>query len=352
VYGKIFASLFEGSMYGAGCDVFAVWAYVIANADAKGFIEINPLKLANTLGADKQRVELALEYLCQPDPSSRNPDDEGRRLVREGAFMYRVVSHHHYRDMRNMDAKREYDRSYRRERRANPLDSQVVATTKTTNAKSSQSSGDSPQVEAEAEAKAEVKAEIQKPLAPSAPKSRSKPAPGFVEPDQIAGTLPLIDGTDYEISKQQVADWREAYPAIDVRQQLLAMKEWLKANPANRKTRQGANKFVVGWLKREQDKAPRRETTSDNRHSATHERVMRNKAALAAAAAKRLGLQPTGGAAFPDAGPLPFARLDGCDGGLSVGLRAPSAAVLPFGSERDARRVAHQAGGELLPPTG
>ena len=35
------------------------------------------------------------------------------------------------------------------------------------------------------------------------------------------------------------------------------MKCWLKANPKNRKTRKGIERFIVAWLNRSQDKAPR-----------------------------------------------------------------------------------------------
>ena len=50
MYGKIFASTFTGSMFGAGSDVFAVWGYVIANAQDSR-IELNPRMLASTLGS-------------------------------------------------------------------------------------------------------------------------------------------------------------------------------------------------------------------------------------------------------------------------------------------------------------
>ena len=35
------------------------------------------------------------------------------------------------------------------------------------------------------------------------------------------------------------------------------MKCWLNANPKNRKTRKGIERFIVSWLNRSQDKAPR-----------------------------------------------------------------------------------------------
>lgn len=87
--------------------------------------------------------------------------------------------------------------------------------------------------------------------------SAKKPAlqaPKLLLPDQVAGTLPLVDGTDYQVSKAQVFEWGEAFPAVDVTQQLRVMKEWVKANPNKRKTRKGVAKFIVSWLTKEQDK--------------------------------------------------------------------------------------------------
>jgi hypothetical protein len=78
---------------------------------------------------------------------------------------------------------------------------------------------------------------------------------GRVPPDELAGTLPLIDGTDFELSKAQLQEWGKAYPALDIKQQLLAYKAWLNANPEKRKTRKGQLKSVVYWLSGKQDKA-------------------------------------------------------------------------------------------------
>ena len=118
MYGKIFASTFTGSMFGAGSDVFAVWGYVIANAQDSR-IELNPRMLAATLGSTPEKVENAIEYLCRPDPESRNPEQEGRRLVREGQYQYLVVSHGIYRGLQDNDELRAYNRERQRAYRAN-----------------------------------------------------------------------------------------------------------------------------------------------------------------------------------------------------------------------------------------
>lgn len=73
----------------------------------------------------------------------------------------------------------------------------------------------------------------------------------------ISVELPLIDGTIYQISQDKVDNWQQVYQAVDVENELGKMKCWLEANPKNRKTRKGIDRFIVSWLNRSQDKAPR-----------------------------------------------------------------------------------------------
>ena len=70
-------------------------------------------------------------------------------------------------------------------------------------------------------------------------------------------TIPLVDKTEYPVTQTMVDEWQGAYPAVDVEQQLCEMRAWSLANPANRKTARGVNSFIVRWLGKEQDKAPR-----------------------------------------------------------------------------------------------
>jgi len=69
--------------------------------------------------------------------------------------------------------------------------------------------------------------------------------------------LPLNTGDDFSITEDQVSEFRELYPAVDVMQQLRSMRAWCIANPAKRKTRGGVMRFVNSWLSKEQDKGGR-----------------------------------------------------------------------------------------------
>ena len=117
MYGKIFESLYEGSMVGAGPTVFAVWGYCIAKADRGGIVILNPALLAPIIGTSRVDIERAIEYLESPDPNSKNPEHEGRRLLHMSGYAYTVVSHAIYRGMNNGEDRREYMREYMRKRR-------------------------------------------------------------------------------------------------------------------------------------------------------------------------------------------------------------------------------------------
>jgi hypothetical protein len=109
MYGRVFEHMYEGSMVGAGINVFAVWNYMLAKA-RKGVVEVNPALVAFKLGGDKGDVERALEFLQQPDPQSRSKAEEGRRIIKEGQFQYRIVNWAHYEEIRNEAERREYNR--------------------------------------------------------------------------------------------------------------------------------------------------------------------------------------------------------------------------------------------------
>jgi hypothetical protein len=117
MYGKSYESMYEGSMVGAGINVFAVWNYIITKARG-GAVEINPRLLAFTLGGKEDEVVAALEFLQQPDPISRSKDCEGRRLIKDGQFQYRVVNWEKYQEIKNAADKREYNRVKQAEYRA------------------------------------------------------------------------------------------------------------------------------------------------------------------------------------------------------------------------------------------
>jgi hypothetical protein len=136
MYGKTFAQMYHGSMLGAGLEVFGVWNYMLANCDAKGRVEMNPFLVAVLLGCSTEGVQRGLDYLASPDPKSRTKDHEGRRIEREGEYLYHIFNHEKYRGIRDEADRREYQRQWVKGKRASrsidaPVDCRQASTMST-----------------------------------------------------------------------------------------------------------------------------------------------------------------------------------------------------------------------------
>jgi hypothetical protein len=108
--------MYEGSMYGAGMHVFAVWGYVISHT-RYSTVELHPKRLSDTLGGTVEQVQEAIEYLCKPDPHSRFKEHDGKKLIKEGEFQFFVPSWASYRKIKNDEDRREYNRKAQAEHR-------------------------------------------------------------------------------------------------------------------------------------------------------------------------------------------------------------------------------------------
>jgi hypothetical protein len=96
-YGQHYQNMYSGSMIGSGAVVFAVWGYVIANTDYKtSMVRLNEILLSTIIGEPVDLIANAIQKLCDPDPRSNRPDEDGRRLMKRGEWDYFVVNFKHY----------------------------------------------------------------------------------------------------------------------------------------------------------------------------------------------------------------------------------------------------------------
>ncbi len=80
---------------------------------------------------------------------------------------------------------------------------------------------------------------------------------GGAEPEEAsaaAPAIPLADGSEYCVKVKELAEWKKAYPAVNVEQELGEMRVWCLSNPTLRKTKKGVRRFINTWLSKEQDK--------------------------------------------------------------------------------------------------
>jgi hypothetical protein len=67
-------------------------------------------------------------------------------------------------------------------------------------------------------------------------------------------SIPLNTGAEFPVTQPDVDAWSKDYPAVNVSQALVQMRNWCLAKPERRKTKRGVKAFVVGWLGREQNR--------------------------------------------------------------------------------------------------
>ena len=80
------------------------------------------------------------------------------------------------------------------------------------------------------------------------------PAP--IDPVVISIPLAGVGGKEGEVRQSDIDEWQKAFPAVNVAQEVAAIRQWNLANPTRRKTDAGYKKHIVSWLKKEQDKGP------------------------------------------------------------------------------------------------
>ena len=103
------------------------------------------------------------------------------------------------------------------------------------------------------------------------------------EPDKPtqnpSGILLLLnDKSSYDVPLDKISTWQQAYPAVNVEQELQKMRAWLESNPSRRKTRKGIDRFINNWLSREQDKGGiYRDTQQEKDRLATEAALARHR---------------------------------------------------------------------------
>jgi len=116
VYGKVFKSIYDGSLYGQW-EAIVTMQQLIVLADADGIIDMTPPAIAGKTSIPLEILEKGLKILSEPDPYSRSPGSDGARiqlLDEQRPWGWFLVNHIKYRDMRTADDRKKYMKKYMR----------------------------------------------------------------------------------------------------------------------------------------------------------------------------------------------------------------------------------------------
>ncbi len=112
MYGKIFDSMYDSTI-SANWQAMITFQQMIVLKDQNGVVDMTPPALSRRTGIPLEIIEAGIAYLEAPDPYSRTPDHEGRRIVRiddSRPWGWIIVNHKLYREMSTRADKREYDK--------------------------------------------------------------------------------------------------------------------------------------------------------------------------------------------------------------------------------------------------
>lgn len=94
---KLFSSIVTSSVWCEPHATVRVWVAMLATADADGIVEGSLPGFANLARVSVDEMRAAVATLAGPDPDSRTPDHEGRRIeAMEGGW--RILNHAAYRE--------------------------------------------------------------------------------------------------------------------------------------------------------------------------------------------------------------------------------------------------------------
>ena len=116
----MFRSIFDGSLYGQ-FEPTVVFMAMLVLAEREGIVDMTPQAIAARSGFPLDVVERGIAELEKPDPQSRTPDEEGRRITLledTRNWGWRITNYEKYEKIRSAEERREYFRLKKREQRA------------------------------------------------------------------------------------------------------------------------------------------------------------------------------------------------------------------------------------------
>jgi hypothetical protein len=272
MYGRIFESIFDSSIMEEGVHVRYLWHCILVLCNKEGVVDLTRQALARRVNMPLLQVNEALECLLSPDPASRSPLEDGRRLIpiRETDWGWKVVNFEGYRDVRNPEDRRTYMREYMRGRRQKESASKPEKLTckpeSTALAPASASASASASTETETPPAKSILAPDPSASGSAARRKLREPelfelTPEATSPDDpvefwfpLAGDEPpksaphgpwrrtAAGGFEWGLRRSQVLKLAELYPGVGeggevgVRLEIARCQDWNVENPSRRKT--------------------------------------------------------------------------------------------------------------------
>ena len=168
-YAKLHTRIVDSSLWEEDVYTRIVFITMMAKADAQGRVYVAPSRMVKLANMTQSKYDRAIKILSSPDPHSRTPDDEGRRIVpiQGGWQLVNYVKHRtEIENEEQKERKRNWDRQnrpsgYQRKKNAE-INQKTQSDTQSDGAISDFCGQSASPTQAEAEAEAEAEADKEK----------------------------------------------------------------------------------------------------------------------------------------------------------------------------------------------
>lgn len=127
MYGKLFEQMYDGTL-AVNWKGLVTFQQMIVLANDDGIVDMTADAMARRTGIPLDILEEGIAFLEMPDPHSRTPDREGRRIElidTHRPWGWAIVNHKKYRDMLRREEKKAADRARIAEKRASEKSSDI-----------------------------------------------------------------------------------------------------------------------------------------------------------------------------------------------------------------------------------
>lgn len=118
MYGKIFKQMYKGTLAMVGpWQALVTFQQMIVLADIDGMVDMTADAIARETTIPIDVINIGIEALERPDPESRSPDEEGRRIIRlreNCSWGWKIVNYAKYRKIQSEEQRAEYQAQYYR----------------------------------------------------------------------------------------------------------------------------------------------------------------------------------------------------------------------------------------------
>lgn len=125
-FAKLDSGICDSSVWMKPHDALRVWIALLAKSDSYGIVRVSAPALAHQCFVTPERLAEIMADFCAPDPDSRTPKDDGRRLQAiEGGWL--IINYLLYRDMMQRKAASHAERQAKYREKMKRRDAMVTA---------------------------------------------------------------------------------------------------------------------------------------------------------------------------------------------------------------------------------